>query len=89
MGNKLTSHLWQEYALIDSGNQFKLERFGNTYLKRPEPQAVWQPKLSDSKWTELASASFQRKKTNEEDGYEDKCIRHLQHQQGKFERCHR
>ncbi|MBK6339233.1 MAG: class I SAM-dependent methyltransferase [Bacteroidetes bacterium] len=68
MGNKLTSHLWQEYALIDSGNQFKLERFGNTYLKRPEPQAVWQPKLSDSKWAELASASFQRKKTNEEDG---------------------
>jgi 23S rRNA (cytosine1962-C5)-methyltransferase len=68
MGNKLTSHLWQEYGLIDSGNQFKLERFGNMYLKRPEPQAVWQPKLSESKWTELASASFQRKKNNDEDG---------------------
>ncbi|MDH4296539.1 MAG: oxidoreductase, partial [Cyclobacteriaceae bacterium] len=30
---------WQDYALIDSGNFEKLERFGEYILIRPEPQA--------------------------------------------------
>lgn len=68
MGNKLAGIYWQDYSLIDSGNQYKLERFGKMILKRPEPQAVWEPKIVESKWAEMANASFQRKKTNEEDG---------------------
>lgn len=68
MENKSAGHLWQEYELIDSGNQYKLERFGNMILNRPEPQAVWLPILPNAKWQELASANFQRKKANEDDG---------------------
>jgi len=37
------------YALIDSGGGRKLERFGPHAFIRPEPQAMWQPRLSD--WT--------------------------------------
>lgn len=44
------------YALIDSGNQQKLERFGNFTLIRPCSQAIWQPFLE--KWT--ADAVFSR-----------------------------
>lgn len=34
---------WQDYALIDSGDGRKLERFGAHLLIRPEPQAFWKP----------------------------------------------
>lgn len=34
-----------EYALIDSGNQKKLEKFGEVTLVRPCGQALWQPTL--------------------------------------------
>jgi 23S rRNA (cytosine1962-C5)-methyltransferase len=32
------------YALLDSGNGRKLERFGAVTVDRPEPQALWQPR---------------------------------------------
>ncbi|CAN1724340.1 23S rRNA (cytosine1962-C5)-methyltransferase [Hyphomicrobium sp. 1Nfss2.1] len=32
-----------DYALIDSGNGRKLERFGSVIVDRPEPQALWTP----------------------------------------------
>lgn len=54
-----SSTLWQSaYKLIDSGNQEKLERFGSLTLRRPEPQALWQPDLSESEWKHRADASF-------------------------------
>lgn len=34
---------WKEYEFIDSGNNEKCERFGRYILRRPEPQALWQP----------------------------------------------
>lgn len=36
---------WADYELIDSGNGAKLERFGKYTFLRPEPQAIWQPKI--------------------------------------------
>lgn len=39
-----------DYALLDSGRGRKLERFGAITVDRPEPQALWQPRLPDSDW---------------------------------------
>ncbi len=39
-----------DYELIDSGNGFKLERFGPFTLVRPDPQALWKPVLTSSEW---------------------------------------
>ena len=46
----LTAEGWQDYALLDSGNGQKLERFGPYRLVRPEAEAVWQPALPVSEW---------------------------------------
>ncbi len=39
----LVAESWPDYALIDSGNGRKLERYGRFRFIRPEPQALWQP----------------------------------------------
>ena len=39
-----------DYALLDSGNGRKLERFGRFTVDRPEPQAMWQPALEPGAW---------------------------------------
>ena len=36
-----------DYALIDSGNGRKLERYGDYQFIRPEPQAMWSPQNSE------------------------------------------
>ena len=41
---------WRDYALLDSGNGQKLERFGGFTFVRPEPQAMWAPRRPDSDW---------------------------------------
>jgi 23S rRNA (cytosine1962-C5)-methyltransferase len=38
---------WQDYALLDSGHGRKLERYGDYRFIRPEPQAMWSPRLAD------------------------------------------
>ena len=45
----LESSRWTDYALIDSGDGLKLERFGNYVFVRPESQAMWKRTL-DSEW---------------------------------------
>ena len=47
----------QDYELIDSGDGEKLERFGNVVLVRPDPQAIWNKKASEEKWS-AATAKF-------------------------------
>lgn len=32
---------WKDYEIIDAGNDEKLERWGDTLLLRPDPQAIW------------------------------------------------
>ena len=48
---------WADYALLDSGGGRKLERYGPYTVVRPEPQAMWAPRLPDSAW-EQADAVF-------------------------------
>lgn len=48
---------WADYALLDSGGGRKLERYGPYTVVRPEPQAMWGPRLPDSAW-ETADAVF-------------------------------
>ncbi|MDP1879805.1 MAG: class I SAM-dependent methyltransferase [Parachlamydiaceae bacterium] len=48
-----------EYALIDSGEGRKLERFGPYLISRPCAQAVWKPQLSQQEWNK-ADAIFSR-----------------------------
>ncbi len=39
-----------EYALLDSGGGEKLERFGKWTVRRPDPQALWRPRLPQEEW---------------------------------------
>jgi 23S rRNA (cytosine1962-C5)-methyltransferase len=53
----------EKYLLLDSGNQQKLEQFGEYIILRPCPQALWNPTLPKSEW-DLAHASFSREGGN-------------------------
>lgn len=56
-----------DYALLDSGNGRKLERFGKIVVDRPEAQALWQPHLPKSEWTK-AHAVFSASGEDDEKG---------------------
>ena len=38
---------WADYGLVDSGHGRKLERYGRFRFIRPEPQALWAPRLAE------------------------------------------
>ena len=44
---------WSDYALLDSGGGRKLERYGPYAVVRPEPQAMWAPRLPEEAWAEV------------------------------------
>ena len=46
----LQTSQWSDYALLDSGDGDKLERFGPYIFSRPEPQAIWKRNLSSKVW---------------------------------------
>lgn len=48
-----------DYALLDSGDQARLERFGPWVLDRPSPQAYWRPRRPRAEWT-AADARYER-----------------------------
>ncbi len=52
-----------DYALLDSGNGCKFERFGRYSLVRPCSQALWQPALPQTAW-QRAMAVFDRLEGN-------------------------
>jgi 23S rRNA (cytosine1962-C5)-methyltransferase len=52
-----TSNGFPEYRLLDSGLGRKLERYGKIVIDRPEPQAMWSPRLASKAW-EQADAVF-------------------------------
>lgn len=58
---------WPDYALIDSGDGKKLERYGRYRVVRPEPQCLWTPRLPSSTWS-AADAVFDPS-DEEEDGH--------------------
>jgi 23S rRNA (cytosine1962-C5)-methyltransferase len=41
----LSGEGWADYGLVDSGHGRKLERYGSHRFIRPEPQAMWSPRL--------------------------------------------
>ena len=43
----LVTEPWDDFALIDSGNGRKFERYGPIRVIRPEPQAMWAPASDD------------------------------------------
>jgi 23S rRNA (cytosine1962-C5)-methyltransferase len=47
------------HQLLDSGAGMKLERFGDVTLVRPDPQALWSPRLGPREW-EAAHLVFER-----------------------------
>jgi 23S rRNA (cytosine1962-C5)-methyltransferase len=47
----------RDYALIDSGDGRKLERYGSRTIIRPEAQAMWRPTLEAARW-QKADAEF-------------------------------
>ena len=53
---------WKDYELLDTGYGEKLERWGKVVLRRPDPQAIWPPKLSQDEW-DKADAIYQRSQT--------------------------
>ncbi|MBO7562903.1 MAG: class I SAM-dependent methyltransferase [Bacteroidales bacterium] len=49
---------WKDYEILDSGNGYKLERFGGFIMSRPEPKALWSKSMSDAEWKKLAHTVF-------------------------------
>ena len=49
----------EKYFLVDSGDQQKLERYGDFIIARPCSQALWRPSLPQSDW-DGADAHFSR-----------------------------
>lgn len=55
----LTTSTQKDYALLDSGDGLKLERYGAVTIVRPDPQALWKKKLPESEWSN-ADARFNK-----------------------------
>lgn len=56
----LTTKPQKDYALLDSGGEEKLERYGGVVLARPDPQALWEKRLPAGEW-QKAQGRFERK----------------------------
>src|SRR5215813_2514527 len=57
---------WLDYRLLDSGNGGKLEQVGPYRFVRPEPQALWAPRLPSDEW-DNADAVFASAQSSDED----------------------
>jgi 23S rRNA (cytosine1962-C5)-methyltransferase len=55
----LSTQGWNEYELLDSGEGYRLERFGEYRLARPDPQAIWKKHLDQTEWLRV-DAIFQK-----------------------------
>ncbi len=53
---------WKDYEIIDMANGEKLERWGNIYLVRPDPQIIWKTKEKPEEWKKQY-ARYVRSKT--------------------------
>ena len=50
---------WEDYELLDCGGGEKLERWGEQYLVRPDPQAIWDSPRKNPAW-KRANARYLR-----------------------------
>ena len=62
----LTAESWDDYALMDSGDGRKLERYGPYLIDRPDAQALWRPATPLADWS--ADARFAGAGEDEEKG---------------------
>ena len=46
---------WKDYEILDMASGEKLERWGNIYLVRPDPQIIWKEKQFPNKWKNMNS----------------------------------
>lgn len=46
-----------DFELLDSGDGYRLEKWGSVVLRRPDPQIIWQRSLSHQEW-DKANAIF-------------------------------
>jgi 23S rRNA (cytosine1962-C5)-methyltransferase len=53
---------WRQYTLIDSGDGERLEKWGNFYLIRPEPQAIWKSPRNNGYWHKPNAVYFRSEK---------------------------
>ena len=53
---------WKEYEILDMADGQKLEKWGNYYLVRPDPQIIWKEKSFPEKWNKV-NAIYHRSKT--------------------------
>jgi len=63
----LIAEPWSDYALLDSGEGRKLERFGARVLDRPDSQALWARSQAEDAWA-AADARFLAGKDEEGQG---------------------
>jgi 23S rRNA (cytosine1962-C5)-methyltransferase len=63
----ITADGFADYTLLDCGDGRKLERFGKIVVNRPEPQALWRPRLAKSEWSK-ANAVFSASGEDDEKG---------------------
>lgn len=53
---------WKDYEVLATGNGEKLERWGEVYLLRPDPQVIWEPSMDMKKFPKL-NAHYIREST--------------------------
>lgn len=63
--NILKTPGWGDYELLDSGEGYRLERFGKYKIARPDPQCLWKRSLHAGEW-DRADALFAKDKDGRE-----------------------
>ena len=53
---------WKDYEILDMADGEKLERWGDIFLVRPDPQIIWKEKTFPNKWKKI-NARYNRSKT--------------------------
>jgi len=53
---------WKDYEILDMANGEKLERWGDIFLVRPDPQIIWKNKSYPNKWNKV-NAKYIRSNT--------------------------
>ncbi|PHS67884.1 MAG: SAM-dependent methyltransferase [Flavobacterium sp.] len=64
MMKRTYSQHWEDYELIDAGNNKKLERWGSIITIRPDRNAYFTPVLSENEWQQKAQYEFVEATTN-------------------------
>ncbi|MBK9190093.1 MAG: class I SAM-dependent methyltransferase [Crocinitomicaceae bacterium] len=62
--SRIFSESWNDYELLDAGNNKKLERWGTVVTIRPERNAYFRPALAESEWKKTAHFEFVEKTAN-------------------------